>query len=289
MEQSSTYPLSSLAASSRVLHLQHVGEPLHLIDSKRDLHRLEITMEDPHPMPQDTEGIYLQEEEDIDPLHRLGEVVHQEDMGMVLVQGIVIRMPTDHGHTHVLGHDLDRSHLGRGRAPRRDGIQDTDVGIVHHRQEGEDGGGVPVTRAFLATAIGVGAEVGIGIDVEDEIQMARIGPANHASQVVVSYLESELCRKVSRSLQQKRLGPPPEKVQKEGIKITNSWYLPASGLSKRRQSLKRLRGTRGCSHGKWQQTDLESLTNHSNTNTQVCWGRTLSLPAIQRRMRSTIM
>lgn len=90
MEQSSTCLLSFLAASSRVLHLQHVGELPNSTYLKRDLHRLETTMEDPHPMPQGMEGMYLQEEEDIGPLHHLGEVVHQEDMGMVLAPGIVI-------------------------------------------------------------------------------------------------------------------------------------------------------------------------------------------------------
>lgn len=79
-------------------------------------------------------------------------------------------MPTDHGHIHVLGHDLDHTQLDQGHAPHHDEIWDTDVEIAHHRHEEGDEGGAPATRAFLATAIGVGAGVEIDIDVEDEIR-----------------------------------------------------------------------------------------------------------------------
>lgn len=85
-------------------------------------------------------------------------------MGTVQALGILIHEPT--GHVHTLDQEHDPAHFlrGRGLVPHRDALKDTDVETVHHHHEGGGKGGVLATLAFLATALEVGAEVGVDMD-----------------------------------------------------------------------------------------------------------------------------
>lgn len=103
--------------------------------------------------------------------HHLDEPVHREGHIGQEVHEIAILILT--GQDHTLGRDPghDRCHLGLAVEPPCAGTEGP-VGEIHCRrhQEGEGGGEVLAIRVFQAIVIGVAAEVGAGMEGEEDEQ-----------------------------------------------------------------------------------------------------------------------
>ena len=98
-------------------------------------------------------------------------------MGQEMLLGSVTQTLIDQGRIRAqdpLGQDLDPYRLDLAAEAREGGIEDLCAENRRHRQVEDGRGGAQVIQAFLATAIGVEAEVGVGIEGEE----TEAGPQN---------------------------------------------------------------------------------------------------------------